>query len=429
MKQFDDIFKENVQKAFSGYNADHLADEGWNSFAGRQKGKRNRAVLIPLWARAASVLLLIGLGIFITYKVTTKRSGQELISGNESAVQEIEETSVLGKGTKIPAPVIAADTEPLKRAEKIEKKAAEPRQTNSAGYLIPEPVALSKENIMIPETTQSRILIPSTITVFPEPGLSEEPLQDLISENLTTAGAENEIQKLETGTEKRFGERVLMAGLSGLSAQSGGTASPASGLSVGLYLDQKLTKKISVRPGLALAMQSFGLDNSSIPTGINNPISLNDGTYGSLYSSEGQFSMLAMEVPLNFVFRIIEKKRSAFYVSAGASSMIYISQQFKADFVNKYTKESYNSTTDQVSYETNFSTVSVENDYGALERADFFGLANLSAGYSFPYSKTGTLLIEPFLQVPVSDLTSLDLRVRYAGISMKMQFGKNPRDN
>jgi len=109
--------------------------------------------------------------------------------------------------------------------------------------------------------------------------------------------------------------------------------------------------------------------------------------------------------------------------------MIYISQQFKADFINKYTKESYNSMTDELSYETNFSTVRVENDYGALRRADLFGLANLSAGYSFPYNKTGTLLIEPFLQVPVSDLTSLDLRVRYAGISMKMQFGKKPHDN
>ena len=429
MRQFDDILKENVEKAFNSFNADHLADEGWNSFVVRQKGRRRRAVMIPLWARAASVLLIIGLGIFITYKVSTKHIAQELISGNESVPEEVEEAVVLSEDAKTPAPVNAPITEQLSREENIEKKTSEAQRTNSTDYSISEPVALSKENKMAPETSESRFLIPSTITVFPEPGLSEESLQDLISENLTTAGATNEGQKTDKGTERRFGERILMAGLSGLSAQSGGTASPASGLSVGLYLDQKLTKKISVRPGLALAMQSFGLDNGSIPTGISNPISLNDGTSGSLYSSEGQFSMLAMEVPLNLVFRIIEKKRSAFYVSAGASSMIYLSQQFTADFVNKYTKASYNSATDELSYETNYSTVRVENDYGALRRADFFGLANFSAGYSFPYSKTGTLLIEPFLQVPVSDLTSLDLRVRYAGISMKMQFGKKPHDN
>jgi len=316
MKQFDDIFKENVEKAFSSYNADHLADEGWNSFAGRQKGQRKRAVLIPLWARAASVLLLIGLGIFITYKVTTNRDTQQLISGNESAVQEIEETEVLSEGTKTPDPVIITKTKPISREERMEKKVEEPRQTNSIDYSISEPVALNKENNMVPETSESRFLIPSIITVLPKPGILGKPLQNLVSENHTTTGETNESQKPEDETKKRYGERILMAGLSGLSAQSGSTASPASGLSVGLYLDQKLTKNISVRPGLAFAMQSFGLDNASIPAGINNPISLNDGTYGSLFSSEGQFSMLAMEVPLNLVFRIIEKKGSTFYVSA-----------------------------------------------------------------------------------------------------------------
>ncbi|HOU03071.1 MAG: outer membrane beta-barrel protein [Bacteroidales bacterium] len=429
MKHFDDIFKENVEKVFSSFNADHLADEGWNSFVVRQKGQRRRAVIIPLWARAASVLLIIGLGIFFTYKVTTKHSARGLISGNESAVQEAEEIGLLNEGKKTPVPVIIEKAEPFSRKERIELRTTETRQTSSTANSISEPVVLSEEYIIVQEDTESRFMIPSTITVLPDPGISGKPLHNLISETLTTGLETNDSQRSEKETGSRYGGRILMAGLSGLSAQSGGKASPASGLSVGLYLDQKLTKKISIRPGLALAMQSFVLDNGSIPTGINNPISLNDGTNGSLYSSEGQFSMLAMEVPLNLVFRIVEKKRSVFYVSAGASSMIYLSQQFKVDFVNKYTKESYNSTTDELSYETNYSTVRVENDYGALRRADFFGLANLSAGYSFPYSKTGTLLIEPFLQVPVSDLTSLDLRLRYAGISMKMQFGKKPRDN
>ena len=104
--------------------------------------------------------------------------------------------------------------------------------------------------------------------------------------------------------------------------------------------------------------------------------------------------------------------------------MIYLNQQFTADVVNAYTKVSYNNASGLYSSETHYSTVEVEKDYGAFSRTDFLGLANLSAGYSFPYSKTGTMLIEPFLQLPVSDLTSLNLRVRYGGISMKLRFGK-----
>jgi len=133
--------------------------------------------------------------------------------------------------------------------------------------------------------------------------------------------------------------------------------------------------------------------------------------------------MVAVEVPLNFVVTLVERKRSGFFVSAGTSSLFYISQQLQADFVNSYTKMELNTSTGQYSASTMFSTVEVEKEYDSFSRADIFGLANLSAGYSFPFSKTGIMLVETFVQLPVDDLTSFDLRIRYAGISMKMQFG------
>jgi hypothetical protein len=103
--------------------------------------------------------------------------------------------------------------------------------------------------------------------------------------------------------------------------------------------------------------------------------------------------------------------------------MIYINQNFKADMVNAYTNESFNSQTGMFSYETHYSTVEVEKNYSAFSRTDFFGLANLSAGYFFPYSKAATVLIEPFVQLPVNNLTSFNLKLRYAGVSMKLRFG------
>ncbi len=54
MKLFDDIFRENVKKAFSSYNADHLADEAWNSFVAMKKAAP-ACINDPAVARAASV--------------------------------------------------------------------------------------------------------------------------------------------------------------------------------------------------------------------------------------------------------------------------------------------------------------------------------------------------------------------------------------
>jgi hypothetical protein len=70
MKQFDETFRQQAEKAFSGYNADHLADAGWNSFVSKQKRKGLFAIAIPLWAKAASIALLILGGSYITYKAT-----------------------------------------------------------------------------------------------------------------------------------------------------------------------------------------------------------------------------------------------------------------------------------------------------------------------------------------------------------------------
>ena len=128
MKQFDDIFRENVKKAFSNYNADHLADEGWNSFVGR-KQKRRRATLIPFWARAASIVVLIGLGVFIALKISTRQITQKNTSVAESSVEK-DKASVkpYETGKEVPPAVPSPAEIKTEKGEKTEKRVAEKLQ-------------------------------------------------------------------------------------------------------------------------------------------------------------------------------------------------------------------------------------------------------------------------------------------------------------
>lgn len=423
MKEFDNIFRENVKKAFNSYNADNLADEGWDSFVRAGKGRKRRSLIIPLWARAASVLLMVGLATYLSYRIFTRQSSRELISDNEPPAIEVEQPKVQSEKAGTPLIEPSAESEPV-----IENKIAETKSVYSESIALAEPLDIDNENVLTLLSPENRIPVPEKVRSHYTPRVSDELRKQLIPEEIAITDEISGDLIAEEKKEKRFKERTFMAGLSGLSAQNSDKVTPAFGLSAGLYLDQKLSRRISVRPGLALAMQSLGFNNGSIPAGITEVLSMYDGTNAAYYSSEGQLNMLAMELPLNIVFRIADKKNSAFFISAGTSTMIYLRQQFTAGFVNECKKTSYDSKVGEYFSETRYSTVEVENDYGALSRADIFGLANFSAGYSFQYSKTGTLLIEPFLQVPVSDLTSLNLRVRYAGISMKMQFGKKSRE-
>ncbi len=422
MKQFDEIFRKNVKKAFSSYNADHLAEEGWNSFVAGRKGRRRITAVIPLWTRAASAAIIIGIGMFIAYKISDRNMTQEILSEIKPDVTKEEKLIQYKEADKAILPVVVSVEDPVNKESQVKMTVAEFHQPSAESDSLPELTLLKNEKIIPDDIAESRLLKRADLPVLPETGAPAEFPEDTKPEGLQTEDIMPE--KEEHGQEKSHGRRTLLAGFSGLLAQSGGTASPASGLSVGFYLDQKLTRKISFRPGLALAVHSFGLEDWNGISEFNYSVPLYDGTSGRPDSYNGHLDMLAMELPLNFVFRIIEKERSGVYLSAGASTLIYISQRFTGNFVNEYTKGSTNTMTGEYSSETRYSTVEVENDYAAFSHADFFGLANLSAGYSFPYGKTGTLLIEPFIQLPINDLTSLDLRVRYGGVSMKLQFGK-----
>ncbi|MBN2666719.1 MAG: hypothetical protein JXR67_09425 [Bacteroidales bacterium] len=433
MNKFDDILRENVKKAFSNYNSDRLADEGWDSFVALQKGRRRRTFVIPLWARAASILLIIGLGTFLAYRLSVRQTTREIISATEPAAGKNEEQAVPVTSPPAVAPVAEIAAEISGTKGRIEKKSPyyQPAFTVDETSFNADRAARIDDRIH--ETLQNRSVNPDILPVpamtmaFSEFYTSSVPdeIRSEKSRSAVTASEGSEALEESPVTENSSGGRRLLAGLSGSMARAGEESSPVSGMSMGFYLSQKITRRLSVRPGLALAMQSFGLENSGSPEGISYNIPLYDGTNGIPYSYEGRLSMMAVELPLNLVFTLVERKRSGFFISAGTSSLFYISQQLKADVVNTYTKMDLNTATGQYTTATMFSRVEVEKEYDSFSRADFFGLANLSAGYSFPYSKTGIMLVEPFVQLPVNDLTSLNLRIRYAGVSMKLQFGKN----
>ena len=76
MKQFDEKFSRKAKEAFDNYNADHLAGEGWNSFTGKYGRKRRRAVVFPLWAKAATIAVLVTLGVLFTARINDRKAGE-----------------------------------------------------------------------------------------------------------------------------------------------------------------------------------------------------------------------------------------------------------------------------------------------------------------------------------------------------------------
>lgn len=416
MKQFDDIFREKAEKAFSNYNADHLADAGWKSFAAARKGGRRFGAVIPLWARAASVILIIGTGAFLAYIAINRHNAEEILVAGKTEPAIIIPSSAQPGAAPAISQAVAEKAEVLPEIREAVREVNLPEsvfseQPEERTQLLLVEIPLPADTGRQPVVTENRLMVSDDSVNL----AVEEALKEFLEDEPAAAGTEE--------PEIRSGRTAFMVGLSGLLAHVDETASSAPGVSVGFYVEQKITERISLRPGLALAYNSLGVDSRNAGSEFSYSVPLYNGNSGTPDSYSGQLSMLAMEVPLNFVFRVLERKRSSLYISTGASTMIYFSQQFSGDLVNEYTQKQLNSATGLMDSETRYSTITVENTYGAFRRTDYFGLANFSAGYSFLYGRTGTLLIEPFLQLPLRDLTALDLRVRYGGVSMKLRFG------
>ena len=416
MKLFDDIFRRNVDKVFSNYNSDHLADEGWNSFMAARKGQRRRGIVLPLWAKAASIALIVGTGALIGYLAVNRKPAEHTLTASKTESNNETSAIIHTDSVRSILPAIAEISEPGRGNEAIKNTANQPAEAVSeqppAIEQLNEGITLAYiDTTILPVIAENRFL------------LSKDSLNHVFEEALKKFQEGESEETVTEEVEKPSAKTSVMAGLSGLLAHVKDASSTEPGVSVGFYLERKITDRISLRPGLALALNSLGVDNGSGQSEAAYSVPLIDGNSGTLSSYNGQLSTLAMELPLNIVFKMFQKGRSGIYLSAGASTMIYFSQQYTADYVNEYTQNTFDSKSGFLTPETRYSTVTVNKSYGTLSRTDFFGLANLSAGYSLPYGKTGTMLIEPFMQLPVSDLTALNLRVRYGGISIKIRFG------
>ena len=407
MKQFDQIFKQQAERAFSSYNADNMAEEGWNSFTSKRKGKKRFAVIIPFWAKAASVAVIISVGGLFIYQTIHNQpdtiiSQKELVSppAIQPAVPVISDYSGFKRQTA--TNLQTSSDLPLILSSKQES-VNEVVFTNDSVYddTIKYPVHVTEAN-----TDESAV-----DAKLSDSNLTEDTGKDMIVNDFK--------EEALTGSKTSF-----IAGLSGMMSGIENMMGNSPGVAVGFYVERKLTRRLSVRPGLALAKHSYGTTNVSAGKVFMNTETNAGLMTGSVDSYENSLDMLTMEVPVNLVYTIMERSKSSLFISAGLSTMIYLDQNFSSSFTNVYTEQKVDIASGNVYEESRSQDINVESNEKAFSHVDYFGLTNFSAGYSLPLKKGGNMLVEPFVQLPVSDLTSFNVRIRYGGLSLKFRFGR-----
>ncbi|NMC40185.1 MAG: PorT family protein [Bacteroidales bacterium] len=432
MKQFDDIFRDKVKDVFSNYNADHLAGKGWKSFMSRQKKRSRGLAVLPFWAKAASVVIIVTAGSLLTYRIAYRQDRTENFAVQNTPAEGINKT--VADPTSGPSfqensiQATAGKTGSEKVISGIIKAYPGNREVNKT-VIIPvydenkEGVAAAELNIV-----SAGNVSPDLEKEAPEKGkeiTDTERRNALVEEALEKFLAADSAEISDSQVNKREKKSAILAGVSGMMAVIDNALTSAPGVAAGFYYEYRLSRRFSLRPGMAIAMHSSSIVNTSSGRKELKYIApAYDGATGITDSYDARLSYVALEVPVDIVFKVFSGKKSDFYLAAGASTVINLNQHFTGTFLNSYTREVTDALSGESSLKTTYSTVEVEKTEGAFSHTDYFGLANISAGYSVPFGSKSSLLIEPYVQVPLSGITSLDVKIFYSGMSLKMRFGK-----
>lgn len=413
MKQFDDIFREKVNTAFSNSDYSHLADAGWKAFVKKQKGGKKLAIIIPFWAKAATVALFISAGGVLLYKYQNDR---ELVIASYESHPD----------TKVNSEKISSDEgkseKPRSNAsEKVLQSIGNKPEKMTVAQSVPQPESqIFKEQPVRDEDEYENAVVPKD-TVKYERKESTQADNENTSPRIAIADPLlADISSEESEVERKTS---LIAGFSGIMSEAGNMSSVTPGVSVGFFVDQKITRRISFRPGLALAKFAYGTVNvatSKVMYGAPADLSNSQASFDSY---ENKLDIVTMEIPMNMVFTILEKGKSSLFLSAGASTVVYLNQKFSGNYSGVFTNKYYDAVSGTYSNSTSTQSFRVASEEKAFSHVDYFGLANISAGYVLPVGKS-RMLVEPFIQLPVSELTSLDLKIRNGGLSLKFSFGR-----
>jgi len=187
----------------------------------------------------------------------------------------------------------------------------------------------------------------------------------------------------------------------------------------GFLTGYMLTKRISINSGVLLANHDMNTQSGSLLGGFMKA----DAEENSLYdqnayvgNTETEVQLVGLDIPLNVQFNF-----NKFFVSTGVSSLVYLRERYSESFYIENSSDVFDEETN--SYNTVYMYENVSNSVseGAFRTFDFAKLINLSVGYKIPLKK-GSLIFEPYAKIPTGSLTSYNISYGYGGLAFKYKF-------
>lgn len=178
----------------------------------------------------------------------------------------------------------------------------------------------------------------------------------------------------------------------------------------GAVAEFRLTNRISLSAGVTYA--KIDAANALPPVEVSS----------SIRKTGVESTIEALDIPLSVIYHVNE----ALYVSVGLSSFAILDERksflYETEIVSEHVNINPETGAESISYvytTQEYSQPTLENDFRPYTN---MGYLNFSVGRRQNLYRGADLLFEPFLKVPLTDLSKGDIKMTNGGIKLKIMF-------
>ncbi|WP_397321396.1 hypothetical protein [Pedobacter foliorum] len=406
MKESEDELIAHIRESLLGHEEEYVPGS-WENF-NKNEGKKTLPV-IWLWrlSSAAAVLLVVGAGIMLFKQ---KATVQVPVQNVQLKPQESSRPS--------------AEIETVKETPvQIEPKQSKNAEANTA--------RVHEASNILAITSDETIIVKENTVVTSAPAVETkviEPVTDVAKTQANPTAIESKalgIQDfLNNETRKNQGEALAKTSTNQHQDkwEMGLVVSPSFGntkklnMGYGISMGYALTDKISLNSGVSYSEMAA---TKNLPATVSSSFIANGSK--NLESIEAKIS--GIDIPLEIKYHVSKN----LYANVGVSAFAVINQKQSNSYIQeKVVERAVNSDAglDQLkTFAINERVVEqAPESESEIKDGRYIGFYNFSFGYKQKISKGKAVSIEPFMKVPMKEVSKENLRLIGTGVRLKLDF-------
>jgi len=402
-ESFDQILLRKFRSVFESYQ-EPFNESAWDMMKQKLANKKKRRffLLIDI-AKAASVVLFIGISILIPHKTNDQyASRNKNITGNDNNILTAKRTTDENNAIILSDPKTEFNINKVYFVDKINKN--DDVENNNKNKIINDSTIIRNDYNIYAENTFNNIVDTSS---FNNNDTSE------IIDKRPILGPDDSDFFIKEKTDKKFNFGIALS--THYTSSEIGANDPIN--IGGGFLTEYVLSKTSVSSGVYVSNHNLNTNGTSLFSNFRKlDAAENANFYNTVDNADRNIAIVGLDIPLN-VYLNLDKM----FVSAGVSSLVYLKESYSENYYVENSQDVYNSTTN--SYETLYIYDNVNENYerGAFQTFDFAKLLNFSVGYKIPLKK-GKLILEPYAKIPIGSLTAYKISYGYGGLVLKYDF-------